>query len=121
MYFVWTPPIQFAIAEYLEDAEHYLHLSEFFQQKRDLLVSGLNNSRFKVNIPQGTYFLNICYRGLSDLSEELYAKQLIEQHKIATIPLSAFYQGGYEQQYLRVCFAKKEETITQAIEILCSI
>ena len=114
-------PTQWAIADYLKDASHYEGLPAFFQQKRDFLVHELQNSRFEVAESQGTYFLNLNYRAISDLPEQAFAEHLITEHGIATIPIAAFYHDGHNQQYLRLCFAKKQDTLEQAVKVLQSI
>lgn len=114
-------PMQFAIAEYLSDLSYVKGLSAFFEQKRNLLKDGLEESRFKILPCEGTYFLNIDYSAISEEKEFEFACLLTEQHKIATIPLSAFYKEVTNQQVLRVCFAKKDETLWKAVEILKKI
>ena len=111
-------PMQFAIAAYLEDINYVKGLSDFFERKRDLLKDGLKGSRFKILPCEGTYFLNIDYSNISQEKEFEFACALTRQHKIATIPLSAFYKEATNQQVLRVCFAKKDETLLKAVEIL---
>ncbi len=114
-------PMQFAIAEYLSDLSYVKGLSAFFEQKRNLLKDGLKESRFKILPCEGTYFLNIDYSAISEEKEFEFACLLTEQHKIATIPLSAFYKEVTNQQVLRVCFAKKDESLWKAVEILKKI
>ncbi|WP_367210666.1 methionine aminotransferase [Sphingobacterium sp. R2] len=114
-------PMQFAIAEYLEDISYVKGLSSFFERKRNLLKDGLKGSRFTILPCEGTYFLNINYSGISNEKEFEFACSLTTQHKIATIPLSAFYKEVTNQQVLRICFAKKDETLAKAIEILNQI
>lgn len=114
-------PMQFAIAEYLEDISYVKGLSSFFERKRNLLKDGLKGSRFTILPCEGTYFLNINYSGISNEKEFEFACSLTTHHKIATIPLSAFYKEVTNQQVLRVCFAKKDETLAKAIEILNQI
>ncbi|WP_313187749.1 methionine aminotransferase [Sphingobacterium siyangense] len=111
-------PMQFAIAAYLEDISYVKGLSDFFERKRNLLKDGLRGSRFKILPCEGTYFLNIDYSAISQEKEFEFACSLTRQHKIATIPLSAFYKEATNQQVLRVCFAKKDETLLKAVEIL---
>jgi methionine aminotransferase len=82
------------------------------------LKDGLRGSRFKILPCEGTYFLNIDYSAISQEKEFEFACLLTRQHKIATIPLSAFYKEATNQQVLRVCFAKKDETLLKAVEIL---
>jgi len=114
-------PMQFAIAEYLGDLNYVKGLPAFFEQKRNLLKDGLEESRFKILPCEGTYFLNIDYSAISQEKEFEFACSLTEQYKIATIPLSAFYKEVTNQQVLRVCFAKKDETLLKAVEILSKI
>lgn len=111
-------PMQFAIAAYLEDISYVKGLADFFERKRNLLKDGLRGSRFKILPCEGTYFLNIEYSNISQEKEFEFACALTRQHKIATIPLSAFYKEATNQQVLRVCFAKKDETLLKAVEIL---
>ncbi len=114
-------PMQYAIAEYLADISYVKSLSGFFERKRNLLKEGLKDSRFTILPCEGTYFLNINYSGISNEKEFEFACSLTTQHKIATIPLSAFYKEVTNQQVLRVCFAKREETLSKAIAILNQI
>lgn len=114
-------PTQYAIADYLADASHYENLGHFFQQKRDFLLAGLSNSRFKVYVPQGTYFMLLDYSTISAASETEFVRELVAKYKVATIPLSAFYHDGFSQQCIRVCFAKRQETLEQAVELLCAV
>ncbi|WP_437919303.1 methionine aminotransferase [Sphingobacterium sp. LRF_L2] len=111
-------PIQWAIADYLKNADHYLGLPDFFQEKRDLLVTGLAASRLEVLPSEGTYFLLVNYKQISDSSEFDFARQLTIENGLATIPVSAFYSAPKEQHLLRLCFAKDKDTLDKAIELL---
>ena len=114
-------PTQYAIAEYLANASHYENLGCFFQQKRDFMLSGLRDSRFEVYVPQGTYFMVLNYRAVSAVRENEFVRELVIKHRVATIPLAAFYHDGFSQQCIRVCFAKRQETLQQAVELLCAV
>ena len=46
------------------------------------------------------------------------AEWLTQEHKLASIPVSAFYHNKLDDRLLRFCFAKKEETLEKAGEIL---
>ena len=50
-----------------------------------------------------------------------FSKRLILEHKIASIPLSVFNSNGQDDSILRFCFAKKNETLKRAAEIICKI
>lgn len=114
-------PMQMGIAKYLQDSESKVSLRDFFQSKRDRVVQGLAESRFRVLPAQGTYFLLLSYAGISSSLELAFAEQLTKAHKLAMIPVSAFYTGGCEQQLLRLCFAKTDDTLDKAIGILRNI
>ena len=69
--FSCNTPVQYAIAEYLKDKENYLHLGEFYQQKRDYFVNAIKDSRFKVIPSYGTYFQLLDYLHKSILHHNL--------------------------------------------------
>lgn len=113
--------VQYAIAEYLEDEKHYLGLPDFYQAKRDLFLDLISESRFKAVPASGTYFQLLDYSAISEEPEEEFARWLTREHGIAAIPTSAFYQRPTDNQVLRFCFAKTEETLKKAADILCRI
>jgi len=114
-------PIQIALAEYLKEPKHYLELSSFYQQKRDLFLNLINSSRFKFIPAKGTYFQSLNFAEITDENDLNFAKRLTIENKIASIPLSVFNENNLDQKMLRFCFAKTDETLKKAAEILCSI
>ena len=110
-----------AMAEYLGDENTYKSLPAFYQQKRDLFVDLIKGSRFKVIPSHGTYFQCLDYSSISDEGDLAFAKRLTADNKISSIPLSSFFKDGRDDKILRFCFAKKEETLKKAAEILCKI
>lgn len=114
-------PTQLALADYLEDAAHYEQLPRFYQQKRDSFLKHMQGSRFRPVPCAGTYFQLFSYAGISDKPDTEMAEWLTTEHGVATIPISVFYGNRQDQQLLRFCFAKNEETLQQAAEILCKI
>ncbi|MHC1706566.1 MAG: methionine aminotransferase [Bacteroidales bacterium] len=119
--FTCNTPVQHALAEFLKDKSNYLHLGEFYQQKRDYFVSLLKDSRFEVIPAHGTYFQLLSYKNLTFEKDVNYAVHLTEKYKIASIPVSVFYNKKDDHQVLRFCFAKKDETLEKAAKILCKI
>ncbi|MCL7989345.1 methionine aminotransferase [Sphingobacterium sp. lm-10] len=111
-------PMQHAIAAYLDNPEYYHELSTFMQGKRDRVINGLASSAFRITPSAGTYFLLLDYKNISHKTEMDFAMQLIEQHGVALIPIAPFYHHATEQHTLRLCFAKKEETLDRAIQLL---
>ncbi len=113
--FSTVTPIQYALAEYLENPQHYLDLPIFYQKKRDLFVEGLKSTPFTFQASQGSFFQLVSYAHLSKKSDVLIAEQMTRQLKVACIPVSVFYANGLDHQVLRFCFAKKEEELEQAL------
>jgi methionine aminotransferase len=116
--FVVNHPLQLAIAEYLKEADNYLHLKKFYQDKRDLFLRLTSGSRLKPLACSGTYFQLMDYSTISDEKDTELAIRLTKEKKLATIPLSVFYDSKKDQKLLRFCFAKKDETLEKAAEII---
>ncbi len=114
-------PTQKGIADYMEDPNSYLTLSEFFQRKRDLFLENIKESRFKFRPSKGTYFQLLDYSDITDENDFDYAKRLITEQGVASIPTSVFNENKLDQKVLRFCFAKTDETLFKAAKILCKI
>jgi len=119
--FAVNTPIQMAMADYLANENSYKSLPAFYQKKRDLFVDLIKGSRFKIIPSHGTYFQCLDYSAISDEGDLDFAKRLTAENKISSIPLSSFFKDGRDDKILRFCFAKKEETLKKAAEILCKI
>ena len=119
--FASNTPIQYAIADYVQKPENYTYLGEFFQNKRDVFTNAVKDSRFKVLSCYGTYFQLLDYSKITDETELAFAKRLTIEHGIASVPVSPFYKEGEENRTLGFCFAKQDETLLKAAEILCRI
>lgn len=111
-------PIQRALASYLEDREHYMCLPDFFQRKRDLFTEAIKDSRFSYTPSKGTYFQLLCFSHISNENDQMLAKKWTKEHKLASIPVSAFYQRQSDYKMLRFCFAKSDETLLKGAAIL---
>ncbi len=114
-------PTQIGIGNYLKNPAHYEELPAFFQQKRDYFLNAIKDSRFTWKPSQGTYFQVLSYENITDELDTEFAKRLTREYKIASIPLSVFNTNKEDHKLLRFCFAKTEETLAQAAEILNKI
>ena len=119
--FAGNRPMQTAIASYMQNEENYLNLSVLYQEKRDYFLKLMKNSRFEPLPSFGTYFQLFKYDQISEESENDFALQLTKENGVAAIPLSYFYRDGHDRKVLRFCFAKTNETLEQAAELLCKI
>jgi methionine aminotransferase len=111
---------QASLAEYMNHID-VSTLGRFYQEKRDAFREQLKNSRFELLPCEGTYFQLGSYVNVSDESDVDFAKRLVIEYGVATIPLSVFNANGDDRKILRFCFAKDEKTIQQATEKLCKI
>jgi len=114
-------PTQVALAEYLKTPNNYLQLNNFYQQKRDLFLSLIKDARFEFTPSKGTYFQLLNFKNITDESDYDFAIRLTKEQKIASVPISVFNENGLDTKVLRFCFAKTDETIKKAAEILCNI
>jgi methionine aminotransferase len=114
-------PIQFALAEYLKTSDHYLRLGNFYQAKRDFFLNQIKGSSFEPLGCQGSYFQILSYKNISNKPEIEMSEELTKKFKVASIPVSVFYQDKTDNRILRFCFAKKDETLAMACEILRNI
>jgi methionine aminotransferase len=111
-------PVQLALAEYMKVPEHYLNLGTFYQAKRDYFLEGIKGSSFEPTACHGSYFQTLSYRAISSLPDRQLAEELTVKHKVASIPVSVFYTDKTDNHLLRFCFAKTEQTLDKAMEIL---
>lgn len=116
--FTCDSPKQFALAEYIKNESAYLNLGSFIQQKRDYFRELMKATPFTCITSHGSYFECYSYAGLSDLNDKDFAIYLTKQYGVATIPVSAFYKNGKDNQVIRFCFAKQETTLEKAVEKL---
>lgn len=122
--FCAVTPLQHALAEFMAaHPEHIDELPGFYQAKRDLFCSLLQGSRLRFTPTPSTYFQLVDYSAIRpDLNDQEMAVWLTREHGVASIPVSVFYQQPIaEQRLLRLCFAKREETLQHAAEKLCAI
>ena len=113
--FTVNTPVQHAFARYMADPKPYVELPAFYQRKRDLFLGGLKSTRLKPLHTQGSYFQLVDYSAVSSLPEAEFCQWLTREVGVAAIPLAAFYESGFEQGLARLCFAKKDETLQQAL------
>ncbi|TDY13798.1 methionine aminotransferase [Meridianimaribacter flavus] len=114
-------PSQKGLSDYMEEPNHYLNLPEFYQEKRNLFLELIKDSRFKFTPSKGTYFQVLDYSGITLEHDVDFAKRLTIEHGIASIPLSVFNDNNLDEHVLRFCFAKTNDTLKKAAELLNSI
>ena len=119
--FTVNTPMQHGLAAYMADAAPYLSLPAFYQRKRDLFRDGLAGTRFRLLPSQGSYFQCVDYSAISALPEEAFCRWLTTEVGVAAIPLSAFYDDRRNQGLVRFCFAKRDDTLANALKRLARL
>ena len=117
-------PLQEAAAEALDfGPEYFRTLAADYTRRRDRLVQGLQALGFSVHRPAGAYyamagFERFARRGESDVD---FARRLVEHGGVAVVPGSSFYPpGGGGAELVRFCFAKRDETLARALDVLAA-
>ena len=123
--FTVNTPVQHALAHHMADASRYHGLPAFYQRKRDLFRAGLAQTRFRLLPSEGTFFQCVDIGDLAvperDLPEDAFCQWLTREVGVAAIPLSAFYGNGFDQRTVRFCFAKREDTLNEALRRLARL
>ncbi len=118
--FTTATPLQWAVAEALAlpPAWHSAHRARYAAAKARL-VGGLASAGFAVLPASGTWFVTVdlAASGLP-ADDAAVAERLIREAGVASIPVSAFYAEQPERGFLRLCFAKEDATLDEALERL---
>lgn len=118
MVFSCNTPVQYALTDFLENKDHYLHLGAFYQEKRDRFLQLIDGSRFNAIPSGGTYFQLLDYSNITDERDTDFAIRLTKENGIASIPVSVFYHSETDHKVLRFCFAKGDDTLEKAAAVI---
>ncbi|MFK8037414.1 MAG: methionine aminotransferase [Crocinitomicaceae bacterium] len=113
--------MQYAIASYLKTDKSWAGISDFYKAKRDLFLKEMEGSRLKPLPCNGTYFMLFDYSEISNENDVDFAKRITKELKVATIPVSVFYESKQDNKVIRICFAKQDDTLIKAAQILKNI
>ena len=114
-------PIQAALADFMADPSEYLGLPEFYQRKRDVFQQAMAATRFQAVPCLGTYFQLYDYSAISEEPDLDFCKRLTTDFGVAAIPVSSFFSDGRDDKVIRFCFAKTEDVLEQAGELLAKV
>jgi len=120
--FASAPNLQAAVAFGLNGGDEWLRpMRERFARARDRMTSGLEAAGYSVLPSASTYFLcvDLAASGIS-LDDEAFARLAVEQAGVAVIPLSTFSEEGAMKHMIRLCFAKRDETIDAGVAALAN-
>jgi len=114
-------PMQQAYAWFMESDRSYESLPQFYQQKRDLFLKDLAKSRFTFTPTPATYFQLADYSQIHAAHDLEFTRTLVATHKLSLIPVSPFFQDKIEHKLVRFCFAKSDQLLQKAGEVICAI
>lgn len=115
--FASAPNLQAAVAHGMNEGDAWIApMRQRFARARDRMVSGLEAAGFAALPSASTYFLcvDLAASGIA-VSDELFAARAVEEAGVAVVPLSAFAETGEPKHLVRLCFAKKDETIDAGV------
>lgn len=111
-------PLQKAAAAGLDfDASYYKEFQEMYTRKRNLFLQGLREAGLDFYEPQGAYYVLVDIAKFGYESDLEFCKWLIREIGVAAVPGSSFFQENV-QNYIRLHFAKKDETLKEALRRL---
>jgi aminotransferase len=96
----------------------YTGLSSEYQAKRDLLCTALDAAGFTPSIPAGAYYVLADVSSLSGATAKEKARSLLRERGVAAVAGTAFFTGGRGENLLRFCFAKRDEELQRACDML---
>ena len=100
--------------------EYYTELQEKYTHKRNLFLEGLDSIGLKHTVPQGAYYVLIDISEFGYESDLEFAEILARDVGVGSVPGSSFFKEP-ENRYIRLHFAKKDETLYEALNRLESI
>lgn len=114
-------PMQYALADYIPNNHSFDDVASLYQGKRNYFLRLLENSLYKCIPTQGSYFQLIDYSKLTDEPDHIFADRLAKDFGIAVVPVSAFYHEKTKAKLMRVCFAKDNDKLERAAELLLKV
>ena len=115
--FASAPNLQAACAFGLAEGDSWLApMRQRFARSRDRMTAQLREAGFSVLQSAATYFLivDLAASGIA-LDDEAFAKLAVEQAGVAVVPISTFAETTEPKHLVRLCFAKKDETIDAGV------
>ncbi len=100
--------------------EYYQALQEKYTHKRNLFLQGLDSIGIKHTVPEGAYYILIDISEFGFESDLEFAETLARDVGVGSVPGSSFFKEP-ENRYVRLHFAKKDETLNEALNRLSDI
>ncbi len=100
--------------------DYYKWLQDKYTEKRDLFLEGLDRIGIQHTVPQGAYYILLDISEFGYSSDLDFCERLAEYVGVGAVPGSSFFKEP-ENRYIRLHYAKKNETLENALERLSDI
>ena len=100
--------------------DYYKWLQDKYTEKRDLFLRGLDDIGIRHTVPQGAYYILLDISEFGYSSDLVFCEKLAEYVGVGAVPGSSFFKEP-ENRYIRLHYAKKNETLENALERLNDI
>ncbi|HEX8364665.1 MAG TPA: aminotransferase [Allosphingosinicella sp.] len=116
--FSTAPSLQAAVAFGLGKEQRYFEgMRAAFAAARDRFVAGLQDAGFVALPAEGSYFVSIDLAASGIEADDVaFCERAVRECGVAGIPVSAFYAEDPVANVVRLCFAKREETLVAGLE-----
>ena len=119
--FTSAPNLQWAVADGLAKPDAWFaEMRAGYQASRDRLVDGLSAGGYDVQRSAATWFVTVDLAASGiDPDDVSFCERIIGEAGVAAIPISAFYPDAAVSHLVRLCFAKSDAVIDEAVARLC--
>lgn len=100
--------------------DYYLNLQAHYTHMKDLFTKGLQDIGLKFTEPQGAYYVMVDISDFGYANDEEFCIDLAKQVGVGAVPGSSFFKEPVNN-YVRLHFAKKDDTLNSALEKLADI
>ncbi|MBP1591189.1 MAG: pyridoxal phosphate-dependent aminotransferase [Oscillospiraceae bacterium] len=100
--------------------DYYKWLEDKYTEKRNLFLKGLDDIGISHTVPEGAYYILLDISEFGYESDLDFCEKLAEYVGVGAVPGSSFFKEP-ENRYIRLHYAKKNETLESALERLNDI
>ena len=115
-----APLQEAAVAGLRMDDSYYAGLLALYARKRKIMLDGLRSLGIPHTEPQGAYYVLLDISGFGWDDDVLFCEKLAERVGVGAVPGSSFFHEP-EHRFIRLHFAKKDETLHEALDRLSSM
>ena len=121
--FATAPNLQAAVAYGMDQGDGWIEpMRQRFSRALIRMSDGLKQAGYEVLEPASTYFLCVDLKGSGlDVDDQAFATAAVERAGVATVPVSAFAEQNPSRHLVRLCFAKRDETIDAGIAAMARV